>query len=280
MYSMVVTLEVSKLSGWLNAAAPCQVRRKDKKRVTWRLGAARIEDPTVKVEGRARAVRTSNMPYMAATLDVSQLSGWLNALASCRVKREKLRERGDMQARRRESRGAAAALTACREDPIAEACWQGTRGAHEKHVLHACDAGRVEAQRLVERRRFLPSGKGSLGRGATCRPGGGVGWRRRKERASRTQLWRLRVGHARSTENMLYMFVTLEVSQLDMSALNWFKALKRSDMSVTAETPQLEMGPCVASADATSALYSWAAVRREALSVNVAGQFPGPQLEP
>ena len=107
-----------------------------------------------------------------------------------------------------------------------------------------------------------------------------MGWRRRKQRAGRTQLWRLRAGHARSTENMLYMFVTLEVSQLDMSALNWFKALKRSDMSVTAETPQLEMGPCVASADATSALYSWAAVRKEALSVNVAGQFPGAQVEP
>ena len=87
--------------------------------------AARIEDPTVKVEGRARAVRTSNMPYMAATLDVSQLSGWLNALASCRVKREKLRERGDMQARRRESRGAAAALTACMEDSTVETAGRG-----------------------------------------------------------------------------------------------------------------------------------------------------------
>eukprot|EP00964_Phaeocystis_antarctica_P085132 scaffold53717_cov37-Phaeocystis_antarctica.AAC.2 len=26
-------------------------------------------------------------------------------------------------------------------------------GAHEEHVVHGCDAGRVEAQRLVERRR-------------------------------------------------------------------------------------------------------------------------------
>eukprot|EP00964_Phaeocystis_antarctica_P152663 scaffold120659_cov51-Phaeocystis_antarctica.AAC.2 len=42
------------------------------------------------------------------------------------------------------------------------------------------------------------------------------------------------------------MSVTLEVSQLDMSALNWFKFRKRLDMSVTAETPQLEMGPYVA----------------------------------
>ena len=38
-------------------------------------------------------------------------------------------------------------------------------------------------------------------------------------------------------------------------------------MSVTAETPQLDMGPYVAVAEAASALYSWAAVSREALSV-------------
>ena len=38
-------------------------------------------------------------------------------------------------------------------------------------------------------------------------------------------------------------------------------------MLVTAETPQLEMGPYVAMAEATSALYSWAAVLREAVSV-------------
>ena len=43
MRSMYVTLEVSKLSGWLNADAP------------------------------------SNISYMFVTLEVSKLSGWLNA---------------------------------------------------------------------------------------------------------------------------------------------------------------------------------------------------------
>ena len=33
------------------------------------------------------AERTSNMPYMSVTLDVSKLSGWLNADAPCRVER-------------------------------------------------------------------------------------------------------------------------------------------------------------------------------------------------
>ena len=43
MYSMVVTLDVSRLSGWLNLLAK------------------------------------KNMPFMSVTLDVSKLSGWLNA---------------------------------------------------------------------------------------------------------------------------------------------------------------------------------------------------------
>ena len=36
---------------------------------------------------RACAARTLNIRYMSETLDVSKLSGWLNALASCRVER-------------------------------------------------------------------------------------------------------------------------------------------------------------------------------------------------
>ena len=37
--------------------------------------------------GRARAERTRNMLSMFVTLDVSKLSGWLNACAYCRVER-------------------------------------------------------------------------------------------------------------------------------------------------------------------------------------------------
>ena len=36
----------------------------------------------------ARAERTQNMDSMFVTLDVSKLSGWLNAVAYCRVERE------------------------------------------------------------------------------------------------------------------------------------------------------------------------------------------------
>ena len=37
--------------------------------------------------GRARAERTKNMCRMSVTLDVSKLSGWLNATAPYRVER-------------------------------------------------------------------------------------------------------------------------------------------------------------------------------------------------
>ena len=39
---------------------------------------------------------------------------------------------------------------------------QGTRGAHVEHAAHGRDLGRVEAERLVERRRELPSRKAGM----------------------------------------------------------------------------------------------------------------------
>ena len=42
----------------------------------------------MEAEGRARAKRTSNIRCMLVTLDVSKLSGWLNADAHCRVAKE------------------------------------------------------------------------------------------------------------------------------------------------------------------------------------------------
>ena len=41
-----------------------------------------------------------------------------------------------------------------------------------EHVDHGCDAGRVEAQRLVERQRSLPSRKERV-----CDAGRGAGWK-------------------------------------------------------------------------------------------------------
>eukprot|EP00964_Phaeocystis_antarctica_P033679 scaffold19097_cov44-Phaeocystis_antarctica.AAC.1 len=101
MPRMSVTLDVSKLSGWLNAAVFCRVERRayDAERGVGREAGGRGpavarerhtrgEGPAVKAEGaRACAERTLNMPTMYVTSDVSKLSGWLNAAAPCRVER-------------------------------------------------------------------------------------------------------------------------------------------------------------------------------------------------
>ena len=49
---------------------------------------------------------------------------------------------------------------------------QGTRGAHVEHAVHVRDLGRVEAERLVERHRELPSRKAGMQCGKRCGPGG------------------------------------------------------------------------------------------------------------
>eukprot|EP00964_Phaeocystis_antarctica_P048347 scaffold27991_cov54-Phaeocystis_antarctica.AAC.1 len=116
---MVVTLDVSKLSGWLNALADCRVERRayDAERGVGREAGgrgpaaaherhARGEGPVVKAGGaRACAERTSNMLFMSVTLDVSKLSGWLNALADCRVERRAYAKRSEVWAGRPEGMG-------------------------------------------------------------------------------------------------------------------------------------------------------------------------------
>ena len=53
-------------------------------------------------------------------------------------------------------------------------------GAHVKHPVHVRDAGRVEAQRLVEYPCCLPSRKESMRCETRCRGGGGRGVARRR----------------------------------------------------------------------------------------------------
>ena len=96
---MSVTLDVSRLSGWLNADASCGVDRRAleaggvwaktreglgrPRRMQQRAG----EGPNGDQWGSARAERTINIYFMVMTLDVSRLSGWLNEDAPCRVKK-------------------------------------------------------------------------------------------------------------------------------------------------------------------------------------------------
>ena len=224
------------------------------------------------------AGRTKNIRSMVVvTLEVSKLSGWLNTDADCRESKGGHAVRGEVRARRREAAGDHGA----RRVQGRARMQIGSRvrgGAHLEYAAHARDAGGVEAQRLVERRRALPNRtEGTYGAGRGCGPADGA-------TASSVQ-WRLDcrygAGHGEErTMNIWYMVVTLEVSQLETSASKFFKSLKSPPMSVMPETPQRAMGPYVAMAVVGLALYASTAVFREALVVNVAGQVPGPQLEP
>ena len=56
-------------------------------------GASRVQAEETQVQrllAGARAERTASISYMVVTLAVSQLSGWLNADAYCRVGRESI----------------------------------------------------------------------------------------------------------------------------------------------------------------------------------------------
>ena len=100
---MVLTLGVSKFSGWLNANANCQA---EGRYATWgEVWAGKREGVGRRFDGRkrhayaacgmrrhaacgmrgrdvgaqrGRAERTTNIPCMVVTLDVLKLSGWLN----------------------------------------------------------------------------------------------------------------------------------------------------------------------------------------------------------
>mgnify|MGYP004088907117 CR=1 FL=1 len=101
MAFMVVTLEVSKLSGWLNAFAPCREPKGwhtircwvrcgpggGRRRATAVQKARRGGLAAADCEQGNREERTRNMELMSVTLDVSKLSGWLKADAACRVER-------------------------------------------------------------------------------------------------------------------------------------------------------------------------------------------------
>ena len=93
IWCMVVTLEVSRLSGWLNAVAYCRESHgghtvRGEVQVGRQQGGGRARSvqgrSRLQIEGRAHGEeRTRNIWYIFVTLEVSRLSGWLNAVALC-----------------------------------------------------------------------------------------------------------------------------------------------------------------------------------------------------
>ena len=146
---------------------------------------------------------------MFVTLEVSKLSGWLNADAYCRESKGGRAVRGEVRPGRQEAAGDGGARSVQRRARLQIRGTRARGGAHVEHAPHGCDAGGVEAQRLVERRRGLPRvERRAYGaeRGAT----------REVHAACRGELdCRLGARHGyERTRNMYCMVVTLEVSRL------------------------------------------------------------------
>ena len=109
MLFMAVTLEVSKLSGWLNADALCReergacgvergIRVGGQQAVDDRAAqvACTGEDATADWGAGHGEERTLNMYCMSVTLEVLKLSGWLNADRLCRGSKEGHAVRGEV----------------------------------------------------------------------------------------------------------------------------------------------------------------------------------------
>ena len=109
------------------------------------------EGPTQGLGARARAERTENMWFVSVTLEVSRLSGWLNAYAFCQVEGRGTctyahAMRGEVRAGRREGvRRWRRKRHARGKARIKAVGGQGTRRAHVEYVLHVRDLGGVPA---------------------------------------------------------------------------------------------------------------------------------------
>ena len=77
------------------------------------------------------------------------------------------------------------------------------------------------------------------------------------------------------TKNILDMLVTLDVSQLDMSALKLVKLSNSPSMLVMTETTQLAMAPYATMAEDAFKSNAWTASFREAVLVKVPGGCEG-----
>ena len=154
------------------------------------------------------------MWYMFVTLDVSRLSGWLNALAFYRAERRAY-DAGGIRARRREGVGRRLCMQHTDEDSAGHR-GRGTRGAHPKHIAHGCDTGRVKLSdwlntnapcRVEERTHKVGSMRAGIREGVWG--GGGA-----CSVQAKTQLGIGRRARAERTWNMSLIFVTLDVSRL------------------------------------------------------------------
>eukprot|EP00964_Phaeocystis_antarctica_P149894 scaffold117165_cov54-Phaeocystis_antarctica.AAC.3 len=167
MRCMSVTLEVSKLSGWLNVDARC---RASKEGHAMR-GEVQTGRPEVAGDRGARSVQgRARLQIGSRARGGAHVEHGVHGCDAGGVEAQRLVERRrDLPRVERKAcdagRGAdreAAEVAAGRgarsvqERARLQIGSKARRGAHVEHPANVCDAGGVEAQRLVERPRALP----------------------------------------------------------------------------------------------------------------------------
>eukprot|EP00964_Phaeocystis_antarctica_P012384 scaffold6827_cov55-Phaeocystis_antarctica.AAC.5 len=144
MACMAVTLDVSKRSGWLNANVCCRVERRA---CGWRARGG----PDSRLGGGTRGAHPEHGDHVRDL-------GRVEAERLVELDRDLPGRKAGVRCGKRCGPGGVRALGG------GDACG-GTRGAHVEHAVHVSNAGRVEAERLVERPRVLPSRKVGMRRG-------------------------------------------------------------------------------------------------------------------
>eukprot|EP00964_Phaeocystis_antarctica_P043209 scaffold24764_cov60-Phaeocystis_antarctica.AAC.10 len=199
---MFRTLDVSKLSGWLNFFASWGSKGRHTMWGEVRVGkqggcsvGRRLH--MQRVQGKAR-LESGRRVREECTLNISPMPVTQSKRGAYDVGRAACREAETVDYRW----GAAAAHAACK-GRLDWSLWaQGTGEVHPEHVVHDRDAGRVEAQRLVERLCCLPSRKEGIRCGAWSGQGGGevvggAGWpRMQRAREGSTGVWAQGAGGA------------------------------------------------------------------------------------
>ena len=156
MSFMVVTLDVSKLSVWLNAGAFCRESKEGYavRGEVYGSGGSRRWTTAAQIGGRARG--GAHRKHGAHVCDARGVE------AQRLIERRRALPRVDRRAYdagrcgpwKWEAAGGRGASSVHRRARLQ--IGSSMRGAHREHGAHVCDAGGVEAQRLIERRRALP----------------------------------------------------------------------------------------------------------------------------
>jgi len=233
---MSVTLEVSKLSGWLKASANCRAQRGHTTEVNaWHgryhtYGRAnqqrtrRACGPQLGSGQKAQA--EAHIEHVAYVYDAGGFKAQRLVESNCTLPSPKGASdtEGNACVAEMWHRGKARERTRRACGPARERVLRRHTGAeaHIEHVAYVYDAGGVKAQQLIESIRHLPSPKEASGRGkCVCGTHRGEGTQRgggriRSARGVRVaQLGSVgRTRRRKRTRNMAPMFVTLEVLKL------------------------------------------------------------------